>query len=119
MQKKHYFLACAQITWRAEADTDVVQVMPVNGIAAFDQPYIRQFNLAQLNGQLVNNLSEMIGQRVDPNLVAGVTIMSLNSLGYMSEEEFRARPSQMAVEKEIREVVAEAQADAVALKTGA
>ncbi|UZV39838.1 hypothetical protein [Xanthomonas virus PB119] len=117
--KKHYFLACAQVAWRADAETENVQVMPVNGIAAFDQPFIRQYNLAQINGQLINNLSQMIGEPVNPELVAGVTIMSINSLGYMSEDEFRAQPSQTKIEEEVRSVIAEGQAeDAAAAQAG-
>ena len=111
MQKKHYYLVCAQVTWRVSEDAEDISMMTVNAIAAFDQPFIRQYNLAQINGQMINNLSKMIQQRVEPDLVAGVTIMSINPLGFMTEDEFRAQPSQTQIEEEVREVLAEAKAE--------
>lgn len=116
MQKKHFFLICAQVTWRVSEDAEDISMMTVNTIASFDQPFIRQFNLAQINGQTVNNLATMIGQPIQPELVANVTIMAISPLGFMTEDEFRAQPSQTQIEKEVREVVAEAHAEDTAPK---
>lgn len=103
--KKHFYMACLQVVWRADEETDSVQVMPVNVITAMEKPIVRRFNLAQINASAVNNLSKMIDQPIRPDLVAGVTLMSLNSLGYMSDEEFDAQPMGTAIQTETREVV--------------
>lgn len=111
MEKKHFYVLCAQVAWRTSEDSEALSVMPVNVVASFPSPYIRKFNLAQMNAQAINNLSQMIGERVNPDLVAGVTIMNISSLGYMTEEEFHAQPTQTQVEKEVRTVVAEDQSE--------
>lgn len=100
--KKHYFIACGQVAWRRSADSDTLQIVPANSVAAFDEPFIRQFNLAQINASLVNNVGSLIGEEIDPTLVAGVTIMSISSLGYMTEEQFRAQPNGAVLAQEIR-----------------
>lgn len=107
-QKKHFSLVCGQVAWRKDAEAEAIQVLPVNAVVAYETAFIRQFNLAQINAQLINNLATMIGEEIKPDLVAGVTMLSISSLGFMTEEEFRAQPKGMAIEKEVRTVVEEA-----------
>ncbi|AVO23142.1 hypothetical protein RIVERRIDER_61 [Xanthomonas phage RiverRider] len=108
MEKKYFYVLCAQVAWRTSEESEALSVMPVNVVASFPSPIIRKFNLAQMNAQAINNLSQMIGERVNPDLVANVTIMSISPLGFMTEDEFHAQPSQTQVEKEVRTVVSEA-----------
>ena len=107
--KKHYYVVCGQVAWRRSAESTDLQILPANTIAAFDEPFIRQFNLAQINASLVANAGTMVGVEIDPTLVAGVTIMSISNIGYMSEETFRAQPQGHVIAEEIREGVAAAE----------
>lgn len=111
--KKHYYIICGQVAWRRDEKTDALQIVPANTIAAFSDPFIRQFDLARINMALVENAGTMVGEAINPQLVAGVTLMSVNSLGYMSEEQFRAQPNTHAVAEDVRNSLAEA-ADAAA-----
>lgn len=108
-KKKHYYVICGQVMWRAEAEAETMRVIPANTIAAFDDPFIRQFDLARINMALVENAGQMVGEVINPALVAGVVLMSLNPIGYMTEETFRKTPSTHAVASEVEKEVAAAE----------
>lgn len=89
MQRKHFRLVSGQVMFKQGDD---IAMMIVNGIVADEQENIGTLQISEAQKSLQVNLFERLGQTVE---VIGVSILSWNYLGHMSDTEFHNLPQQV------------------------